>query len=74
MLIEKQNTDDLRKSYRGRLAFEGLVRGLYSTDASPFQITPLGKTSYARWNVRDEFSVFVDEFLASIGLAYKEAE
>ncbi len=42
MPIEKQITDDLRKSYRGRLAFEPLVRGLYSTDASPFQIAPLG--------------------------------
>ena len=29
--------------------------------------TPIGKTSYARWHVRDEFSVLVDEFLASIG-------
>ena len=38
----KQITDDLRKTFRGRLAFEPLVRGLYSTDASPFQVTPLG--------------------------------
>jgi FAD/FMN-containing dehydrogenase/Fe-S oxidoreductase len=39
---EKQITDDLRKTFRGRLAFEPLVRGLYSTDASPFQVMPLG--------------------------------
>src|SRR6185312_11912151 len=38
----KQITDDLRNTFRGRLAFDGLVRGLYATDASPFQVTPLG--------------------------------
>ncbi|MDB5306321.1 MAG: glpC 2 [Gemmataceae bacterium] len=37
-----QIADDLRNSFRGRLTFDGLVRGLYSTDASPFQVTPLG--------------------------------
>jgi FAD/FMN-containing dehydrogenase/Fe-S oxidoreductase len=38
----KQITDDLRGTFRGRLAFDRLARGLYSTDASPFQVTPLG--------------------------------
>lgn len=33
---------DLRKAFRGRLAFDPVTRGLYSTDASPFQVTPLG--------------------------------
>lgn len=42
MPTEKQITDDLRKTFRGRLSFDGLTRGLYSTDASPFQIAPLG--------------------------------
>lgn len=40
--LHQQITDDLRNTFRGRLAFDGLVRGLYSTDASPFQVTPLG--------------------------------
>ncbi|MGH8363383.1 MAG: ParA family protein, partial [Gammaproteobacteria bacterium] len=31
--------------------------------------TPIGNTSYVRWEVTTEFSTFVDEFLASIGLA-----
>jgi FAD/FMN-containing dehydrogenase/Fe-S oxidoreductase len=38
----KQITDDLRNVFRGRLAFDALTRGLYATDASPFQVTPLG--------------------------------
>lgn len=38
----KQITDDLRKSFRGRLAFDPLTCGVHSTDASPFRITPLG--------------------------------
>ncbi|HEY2908813.1 MAG TPA: FAD-binding oxidoreductase, partial [Gemmataceae bacterium] len=42
MASEKQITDDLRKTFRGRLAFAPLARGLYSTDASPFQVMPLG--------------------------------
>ena len=33
---------DLRKEFRGRLAFDPVTRGLYSTDASPFQVVPLG--------------------------------
>jgi FAD/FMN-containing dehydrogenase/Fe-S oxidoreductase len=37
----RQIADDLRGSFRGRLAFDGLTRGLYSTDASLFQVTPL---------------------------------
>ncbi|MCI0702953.1 MAG: FAD-binding oxidoreductase, partial [Planctomycetia bacterium] len=41
MLDTKQITDDLRDSFRGRLHFDPLTRGLYATDASPFQITPL---------------------------------
>ncbi len=39
---EKQIADDLRNVFRGRLAFDPVVRGLYATDASPFQVTPLG--------------------------------
>jgi FAD/FMN-containing dehydrogenase/Fe-S oxidoreductase len=38
----KQIAGDLRGTFRGRLHFDGLTRGLYSTDASPFQVTPLG--------------------------------
>ncbi len=41
MLDPKQITDDLRDQFRGRLHFDRLTRGLYSTDASPFQIDPL---------------------------------
>ena len=41
MLDEKQLTDDLRDAFRGRLHFDRLTRGLYSTDASPFQVEPL---------------------------------
>ena len=41
MLDPKQITDDLRGKFRGRLHFDRLTRGLYSTDASPFQIEPL---------------------------------
>jgi FAD/FMN-containing dehydrogenase len=37
----KQLTDDLRGQFRGRFHFDRLTRGLYSTDASPFQIEPL---------------------------------
>ncbi|MFO0801835.1 MAG: FAD-linked oxidase C-terminal domain-containing protein [Gemmataceae bacterium] len=42
VLTAKQITDDLRKSFRGRLAFDPLTCGVHSTDASPFRITPLG--------------------------------
>ena len=41
MLDPKQITDDLRGQFRGRLHFDRLTRGLYSTDASPFQVEPL---------------------------------
>ncbi len=41
MLDEKQLTDDLRGRFRGRLHFDRLTRGRYSTDASLFQIEPL---------------------------------
>jgi len=41
VLDPKQITDDLRGQFRGRLHFDRLTRGLYSTDASPFQIDPL---------------------------------
>ncbi len=41
MLDPKQITDDLRGQFRGRLHFDRLTRGLYSTDASAFQIEPL---------------------------------
>lgn len=40
MLDEPQITDDLRGLFRGRLHFDRLTRGLYSTDASPFQVEP----------------------------------
>ena len=40
MLDEKQITDDLRGLFRGRLHFDRLTRGLFATDASPFQIEP----------------------------------
>ncbi len=41
MLDQKQITDDLRGAFRGRMHFDRLMRGLYSTDASAFQIEPL---------------------------------
>ena len=34
--------------------------------------TPIGSTSYARWNVSREFSRFVDEFLQAIGLTQEK--
>lgn len=40
MLDETQITDDLRGAFRGRLHFDRLTRGLYATDASPFQTEP----------------------------------
>ena len=42
MIDPKQLTDDLRREFRGALHFDRLTRGLYSTDASPFQVEPLG--------------------------------
>ncbi len=41
MLDPQQISDDLRGQFRGELHFDGLTRGLYSTDASPFQVMPL---------------------------------
>lgn len=38
----KQLADDLRGLFRGRLALDAITRTLYSTDASPFQVMPLG--------------------------------
>jgi FAD/FMN-containing dehydrogenase/Fe-S oxidoreductase len=38
----QQLSDDLRGSYRGELHFNALTRALYATDASPFEIAPLG--------------------------------
>jgi FAD/FMN-containing dehydrogenase/Fe-S oxidoreductase len=38
----QQIVEDLRNTFRGRLAFDATTRGIYSTDASPFQVTPLG--------------------------------
>lgn len=37
-----QIADDLRNTFRGRLAFDAVRRGLYATDASPFEVAPLG--------------------------------
>jgi FAD/FMN-containing dehydrogenase/Fe-S oxidoreductase len=34
--------DDLRGLFRGRLRTDAVARTLYSTDASPFQVTPFG--------------------------------
>ncbi len=33
---------DLRRTFRGRLLFDDVSRGLYAIDASPFQVTPAG--------------------------------
>ncbi len=41
VLDEHQITDDLRGVFRGVIHFDTLTRGLYSTDASPFQVQPL---------------------------------
>ncbi len=41
-LDPKQLVDDLRGAFRGRLALDTLTRHLYSTDASPFRLAPLG--------------------------------
>lgn len=40
MLDSRQVTDDLRGQFRGVLHFDALTRGLYSTDASAFQVVP----------------------------------
>ncbi|QEG25327.1 Anaerobic glycerol-3-phosphate dehydrogenase subunit C [Gemmata obscuriglobus] len=40
MFDETQIIDDLRGSFRGRLHFDRLTRGLYATDASPFHTEP----------------------------------
>ena len=41
MLDAKQITDDLRGRSAGGSHFDALTRGLYATDASPFEVTPL---------------------------------
>jgi FAD/FMN-containing dehydrogenase/Fe-S oxidoreductase len=41
VLDPKLITDDLRGVFRGTLHFDALTRGLYSTDAGPFQVVPL---------------------------------
>ncbi|MBN9518272.1 FAD-binding protein [bacterium] len=38
----QQIADDLRNEFRGGLAFDAVRRGLYATDASPFEVAPLG--------------------------------
>ena len=40
-LDSQQLTDDLRGTFRGVLHFDTLTRGLYATDASPFEVQPL---------------------------------
>lgn len=42
MFDSQQFIDDLRGQYRGALHFDSLTRALFATDASPFQIAPLG--------------------------------
>ena len=37
-----QLRDDLRGVFRGRLRFDPVTRAVFSTDASPFEVTPLG--------------------------------
>ena len=41
VLDSQQITEELRGQFRGALRFDALTRGLYSTDASPFQVMPL---------------------------------
>jgi len=41
VLDAKQLTDDLRGRFRGELRCDSLTRGLYSTDASAFEVMPL---------------------------------
>jgi len=40
-LDQNQITDDLRGLFRGAIHFDALTRGLYATDASPFESQPL---------------------------------
>ena len=42
MQASTQIRDDLRGTFRGRLRFDTPTRGLYATDASPFEIVPHG--------------------------------
>ena len=37
-----QIRDELRGAFRGRLLFDAPTRAVYATDASPFEVTPLG--------------------------------
>src|SRR5262249_22086345 len=41
-ITPQQLTDELRGLFRGRLALDELSRGLYATDASPFEVNPFG--------------------------------
>ena len=36
-----QIRDDLRGTFRGRVLVDDPSRGLYATDASPFEVTPV---------------------------------
>ncbi len=42
MIAPTQIRDDLRATFRGRLLFDAPTRGLYASDASPFEIVPHG--------------------------------
>ncbi|HEY2908811.1 MAG TPA: ParA family protein [Gemmataceae bacterium] len=53
--------------------YDTSVRYSASYAKSAREGTPIGLTSYARWNVRTEFAVFVKEFLKSIGLNQEES-
>jgi len=52
--------------------FETHVRYSASYPKAAREGTPIGNTSYVRWEVTSEFSRFVDEFLSSVGLAQGE--
>lgn len=49
--------------------FETQVRYSRSYAKAAREGTPIGSTSYVRWNVSREFSRFMDEFFKAIGLA-----
>lgn len=49
--------------------FDTHVRYSASYPKAAREGTPIGNTSYVRWEVTTEFSRFVDEFLVAIGLA-----
>jgi len=52
--------------------FETHVRYSRSYAKAAREGTPIGSTSYARWDVSREFSRFVDEFFAAVGLTRGE--